>query len=160
MFDQNIYFVKLSDIASNGESVIQERCWTWRIWGEELEEEGRLIHHRTHRKGEQHVQELHKNTWDICYHKKRFLNLELNMTFDIECVILMSPLTMATMTPMANLDTKSWLSSMVVTIFVKHPSNACLKKNKLWHQGILLSVLILRMVWSDLLWNRSFSTLL
>ena len=96
--------------------------------GEELKEEGRLIHHRTHRKGEQHVQELHKNTWDICYHKKRFLILELNTTFDIKCVILMSPLTMATMTPMANLDTKSWLSSMVVTIFVKHPSNAYLNK--------------------------------
>ena len=59
---------------------------------------------------------------------KRFLNLELNMTFDNKCVILMSPLTMATMTPMANLDTKSWLSSMVVTIFVKHPSNAYLNK--------------------------------
>ena len=50
---------------------------------------------------------------------------------------------MTATTPMATPDTMPWLSSMVVTIFVKQPSNAYLriiwhsgKTNKLWHQSI------------------------
>ena len=61
-------------------------------------------------------------------------------------------ITMTATTPMATPDTMPWLSSMVVTIFVKQPSNAYLRFFYIWVKQtgsgikVLLSFSVLRVV--------------